>query len=681
MNATIVSPSSRPLAVAPEPASARWRPGSIALIVLSWLLLHIGCLFSPGLLDDVDSVYIEIARQMLVRHDFVTPYIDGVRFFDKPPLMFWLAAGSMHLFGATDWAARLPLALLTLALLLATYALGLRLFAAISPAHAPDRGALYATLALGTSIGAFLYTRFFIPDIVVTLWLTLSIHLFLIAVDRASAQSGSLNRGPSFRPKPEQARRVEGGVERPATKSSASSRSSLLPSFAFAATLAASLLTKGFIGLVFPLGFALLYLALTRQLCLFRHLHLPAATALFLALALPWHILAALRNPAVALPSGLDLPATGGWAWFYLYNEHIARFLSRRIPHDYGQVPIPLFWLLAAVWLVPWVAFLPGALAGRLRDLRNLTAAPRCHQATVTLLLWIALVLGFFTLSARQEYYSLPALPALALLIGGLLARADRNRTVEDSRARQSALAWSRWFLIPLGTLLATACAFFALAARPAPAGTDIATLLAHSTESYNLSLSHLADLTPAAMDLFRLPLALCALAMLIIGPACFLLRRSGLTFAANLTLAAGSTALLLSVHGGLAQFYPILGSKVLAQSILLDQQAHRTAPGQASDLLLIDGELTAGSSLLFYTHQPVHLVDGRINGPWYGSFWPDAPPIFETDATLHQLWAGPRHIYLLTYHADTRSADLARFAPTRILQASGGKAILTNRP
>jgi 4-amino-4-deoxy-L-arabinose transferase-like glycosyltransferase len=59
---------------------------SIALIVLTWLVLQVGGMFSPGLLDDVDSIYIEIAREMLHRHDYVTPYIDGIRFFDKPPL-------------------------------------------------------------------------------------------------------------------------------------------------------------------------------------------------------------------------------------------------------------------------------------------------------------------------------------------------------------------------------------------------------------------------------------------------------------------------------------------------------------------------------------------------------------------------------------------------------------------
>src|SRR5207249_2696338 len=102
--------------IPPQPAASprRWSPRSIAILVLAWLILQIGGLFTPGLLDDVDSVYIEIAREMMQRHDYVTPYINGIRFFDKPPLLYWMAAGSMHLFGIHDWAARLPLALAVL---------------------------------------------------------------------------------------------------------------------------------------------------------------------------------------------------------------------------------------------------------------------------------------------------------------------------------------------------------------------------------------------------------------------------------------------------------------------------------------------------------------------------------------------------------------------------------------
>jgi 4-amino-4-deoxy-L-arabinose transferase-like glycosyltransferase len=660
--------------IAPPPSSTpRWNPRSISLIVLAWLILHIGGLFSPGLLDDVDSVYIEIAREMLKRHDFVTPYIDGIRFFDKPPLMYWLAAGSMHIFGAHDWAGRLPLALLALCLLLSTYALGLRLFRTISPEAHPDRAALYSALALATCIGPYLYTRFFIPDIVVALWLTLSIHAFLIALERTSLYStGHENSGA---PSMAQSYRDMGGIVK--------SRSTLIPCLAFAAVTALNLLTKGFIGLVFPLGFVFFYLATTRQLRLIFKFHLIPSTLVFLAIAAPWHILAAVRNPAIALPTGLGLPAHGGWAWFYLYNEHVARFLSRRIPHDYGQVPIPLFWLLAAIWIFPWTAFLPGAIRHHIRGLK--TRVPHVlreaqtmgnlpgNEAALPLLLWTTLVLGFFTLSARQEYYSLPALPALALMAGGLLARADQDHSGSDAR---SALAWHRWFLVPTGCICAVIAIFFAITAPHTDSHTDIAALLQQGAD-YNLSLGHLFDLTGRAMGLFRTPLTLVGLSMIVIGPITYLLRRSGRTYAANLSLAAAAACLLLCMHEGLVRFYPTLGSKGLAKAILAEQ-AQRPRP---DDQIVIDGELTSGSTLLFYTQQPVHLVNGRINGPWYGSFWPDSPAVFETDASLDRLWASTHRIFLLTYHPDVRTPELSRFAPVRVLAAAGGKSILTNRP
>jgi hypothetical protein len=141
--------------------------------------------------------------------------------------------------------------------------------------------------------------------------------------------------------------------------------------------------------------------------------------------------------------------------------------------------------------------------------------------------------------------------------------------------------------------------------------------------------------------------------------------------------LAAAASCLLLAVHAGLVRFYPTLGSKQLSQSILKAQAAEP----RASDLILIDGELTAGSTLLFYTQQPVHLVNGRVNGPWYGSFWPDSPHIFETDESLRHLWAGSQRLFLLTYHPDQRVPDLSRFGPVRVLASAGGKSVLTNEP
>lgn len=648
--------------VAPATTPHRRRLTSLLLILVPWLVLQLGGLFSPGLLDDVDSVYIEIAREMLVRHDYVTPTVDGIRFFDKPPLMYWMAAGSMKLFGVHDWAARLPLALGVLGLLLSVYALGIRLFAAISPAGDEDRGGLYAALATGISLGPYLYTRFYIPDILVALWLTLAVHMLLLALERADQ-----------------------------------GRSTVLPSLAFAAVTAFNVLTKGLIGLVFPLGFALLYLLWARRLADLRRLPLVRSVLTFLVIAAPWHVLAAIRNPPVAMPPGLGLPARAGWAWFYLYNEHVARFLQRRIPHDYGQVPVPLFWLLLLLWLIPWTAFLPAALLDAIRDLRaprrhsvlldsdqgspthmlvRVAASDRRMEALRSLLTWSGLVLGFFTLSSRQEYYHLPALPALALLVGGFLAEAD-NASLDSFEhssfaKRRQALAASRWFLVPLGVVLFCVCGYFAVSApQPAP-GTTLSSLLSSNPALYNLSLGHVFDLTGKAMGLFRGPLTLVAIGLLLVGPGSHLLRRVGHTFAANLVIAFAMTAVLQGAHAGLVRFYPILGSKELAEAIRAQQRPE--------DVVAIDGELTSGSTILFYTERPVLLVDGRVNGPWFGSFFPDAPDVFLDEGALDRLWSGKRRIFLLTYHPDRRVPDLRAFGAVHAIAESGGKTVLSNR-
>jgi 4-amino-4-deoxy-L-arabinose transferase-like glycosyltransferase len=706
---------------------SRPRPSRIpsyALIVLAWAILQIGGLFTPGLLDDVDSVYIQIAREMLQRHDFVTPTIDGIRFFDKPPLMYWMAAGSMRLFGIHDWAARLPLALGVLALLFATYALGNRLYPP-PPGTSSDRAGLYAALALATCLGPYLYTRFYIPDILIALWMTLAVHLFLIALERVEArvnnqppQNLRLNQN-----QPTQNLRLsenqptqnlmlsENQVPRGFSLGSHSSEeetmgalapipSPLLPMLAFGAVLALSVLTKGLIGIVFPILFVLLYLAFTRNLRALLKLHIPSAAGVFLLIAAPWHILAALRNPPIAMPAGMGLPSHAGWAWFYLYNEHIARFLGQRIPHDYGQVPIPLFWLLLALWLFPWVAFLPSALIDAIRQLRTpslsslrfdsdpdfapdslLHAQPdRSREAALTLLLWPAIILGFFTLSSRQEYYHLPALPALTLLVGGLLAAADLP-SLHKLDARKHALRSSLYFLIPIGTLLFLLCAYFAITAPTPRPGVRLDDLLTSNPALYNLSLGHVFDLTGTAMGFFRGPLTGVALGMLTLGPIAYFVRRGiGKSprphrLTANLLIAGAMTAILLCAHTGLVRFYPILGSKDLALQI--------ESVRKPSDLVLIDGELTAGSTLLFYTSTPAPntlLVNGRVNGPWFGSFWPDSPHIFLFNSDLHSLWAGPQRVFLLTYHPETRIPDLTPFGHVYTFAAAGGKTILTNR-
>ena len=122
---------------------------SVALIVLLWLLLYVPGLWSPPLLDDADSVHAEAAREMMLRHDWSTLYVNGLRYLEKAPLLYWSMAASYEVFGTTDWAARVPLAVGVLALLLSTFFIGRN--------HFSTAAGYYAALVLGLSFGPYIY--------------------------------------------------------------------------------------------------------------------------------------------------------------------------------------------------------------------------------------------------------------------------------------------------------------------------------------------------------------------------------------------------------------------------------------------------------------------------------------------------------------------------------------------
>ncbi|HSB75531.1 MAG TPA: glycosyltransferase family 39 protein, partial [Terriglobales bacterium] len=113
----------------------------VLLIVVVWAAIYVSSLFQPALLDDADSVHAEAAREMVLRHDWVTLHINGIRYLEKAPLLYWGMAASFKTFGVSEWSARLPLALGVLALLLSAYRLGRRLYG--------PEGGFYSALALG----------------------------------------------------------------------------------------------------------------------------------------------------------------------------------------------------------------------------------------------------------------------------------------------------------------------------------------------------------------------------------------------------------------------------------------------------------------------------------------------------------------------------------------------------
>ena len=290
-------------------SAARRNQLFIALIFLVWAVIYLGSLFQPPLMDDADTVHAEAAREMVEHHDWVTLKINGgFRYLEKAPLMYWVMAASFKIFGVHDWSARLPIALGMLALLLVVYRIGRRFYG--------DEGGLYAALALATGFGPFIYTRFMIPEMLVALWLTMGFDFFLMSLDQTLGEQTS------------------------ADQSNRGEQASVLVCWGLAATMALNVLTKGLIGLVFPIGTIFVYLLLTKNLRHLLRLRLFSSFLVFLAIAAPWHLLAGFRNPAQG--------EARGFFWFYFVNEHFLRFLKKRYPADYDTVPLWLFWGLNA---------------------------------------------------------------------------------------------------------------------------------------------------------------------------------------------------------------------------------------------------------------------------------------------------------------------------------------------
>lgn len=281
------------------------RDMAILLVVLGFPFLQF--LGGLPLIDPDEGRYAEIPREMLEHGDFITPTLNYVKYFEKPPLLYWLNAASLKLSGLTEQAARLPSALAGLLTILATYIIARRLFG--------RRTALIAALILGTSAGFVLQSRIILTDMLLTFCLTAALGAFIIACQREGR------------------------------------RSTRFPWYAFYLFCALAMLAKGLIGIVFPAGIIFFYLLLGGRWRLLREMHIASGLALFLAVAAPWFVAVSLRNP--------------GFAHFFFIHEHFERFTST--VHGRYQP----FWFFVPVLLatmLPWSFFIPGALTKAWRD-------------------------------------------------------------------------------------------------------------------------------------------------------------------------------------------------------------------------------------------------------------------------------------------------------------------------
>ncbi|MGA7857029.1 MAG: glycosyltransferase family 39 protein [Terracidiphilus sp.] len=650
----------------PVKAPSAWAAWVLLLAVFA--AVQFASLFTPPLLDDADASHAEAAQHMAETGDFITLKIDSIRYLEKPPLPYWIDAGLYHVFGQNVFATHLQNALAILGCAWLAWLWAERAWG--------RRAALYAALGILTSIGPFLFTRFSIPEALLSFLFLLALYCFLTGMES----------------------------RRPARF------------YVMWIALALATLTKGLIAPVFFAGAAVPLLLLSGQWRRWRQFKPLTGLLLYLAIAAPWHILAGLANPDQGHPIGNHPTPDNvhGFWYFYFVNEHFLRFLGERFPHDYNKMPFVWYWLGHLVWLFPWSLFIPALLvlawktrhswlqhlrrdAGQTvdfyldyaarEDVATYVSRLKFRVRTIWLLgLFTAFTLLFFSISTNQEYYTFPAWPPLLILIAGLVAGIEESRET-DGGTPQLSIAWltsAQAVFTVVGVLAAVALAWGLWVSRGLPYVSDIGTLLAHrDVGGYTLSMSHFFDLTGPSFAALRLPAALAALTLLI-GPAFgWLLRARGKHIGATVSIALTAAVFLVAAHIAFARFEPMLSSKQLADTILRD--------GSPADSFIIYGDQSDASSVIFYTHdflrKPALLVEqqcsptGEGSSLLWGSCYPDAPKIFLNDDQLSVLWGTGARKWI--FAQDTNQSKVEHLLAGRLypVQTIADKALWTDRP
>jgi 4-amino-4-deoxy-L-arabinose transferase-like glycosyltransferase len=665
--------------IMPKTLEIRTHPRQGLSTLTAWLVLaaifaavQLGSLFTPPLLDDADASHAQAAQHMAQSGDWVTLKVDGIRYLEKPPLPYWMEAVLYRIFGENVFATRLPNSLAILGMAWLVWLWAGRAWG--------RRAGFYAALGVLTSIGPFLFTRFAIPEALLSFFLLFALYSFITGLE-------------SRRP---------------------------IRFYGMWASLALALLTKGLIAPLFFIAAAVPLLLLSGLWRRWRDLKPLTGLLLFLAIAAPWHILAGLANPDQGHPVG-NHPTPGnvhGFWYFYFLNEHVFRFLGTRFPHDYNRMPVLWYWLAHLVWLFPWSLFLPAVVvvAWRSRhswlqhlhrdagqtvdfylehsareDVATYVQQLKFRVRSVWLLgLYSAFVLLFFSISTNQEYYTFPAWPTLLILTAAVLSGIEENRAPDltgapaKTREKTAWLTGAQAVFAIAGVLAAAALGWCLWESRHLPFVADIGTLLAHrDVGGYTLSMSHFFDLTGPSFAALRLPASMAAVTLLI-GPAVsWFLRLRHKHLAATTTLALTCALFLVAAHIAFARFEPMLSSKQLADVIV--------QKGSPADSFIIYGDQSDASSVVFYTHnflgKPAYLVlepcspHGAGSSLLWGSCYPDAPKIFLSEDQLSKEWGTGERKWL--FAQDTNQPKVEQLLAGRLypVKSIADKALWTDRP
>ena len=354
------------------------------------------------LLGPDEPRYAQIAREMFGNGDLITPTLGGRPWFEKPALLYWMMIASYKLFGVSEWSARLPAAVSGLLTVVAVFCIGRSLERRVErEAHVLDNAAVphrpeavsndfptglafWCALTAATTLGIVVFSRAASFDIVVTMTMTWALAFFVISELEETAK-----------------RR----------------RGYLLGFYIFSGL---SLLAKGLIGIVLPLGVVSFYYALRRKP--------PEANAAF---SLFWGVPLAL---AIAASWYAPVIWRHGWPFVdqFFIQHQFARYISNKYHHP---APVYFYLLILVPLSLPWTAFFLAGIgkARRWRWRANNKQGVDLDKMMVLAFAWVLVPLLFFSFStSKLPGYIIPVLPAVALISGERLTRLSSNS--EDSK-------------------------------------------------------------------------------------------------------------------------------------------------------------------------------------------------------------------------------------------------------
>jgi 4-amino-4-deoxy-L-arabinose transferase-like glycosyltransferase len=356
--------------------------GAVLLFLASGAFYFYGLGHLPFVGPD-EPRYAQVAREMFLRHDLITPTLGGHTWFEKPALLYWMMIASFKVFGVSEWAARLPAAISGLLTIAAVYCIGSRI-----ERNRADEGlrgyGFWSALASATTLGIVIFARAASFDIILTMTTTWALAFYVLYELEENA-------------------RVR--------------RACLVGFYAF---IGLSLLAKGLVGIVIPIGVVGLYHLLRRRL--------PERNAL---ISLVWGIPLAL---IVAATWYGPVSWRHGWPFIdqFFIQHHFARYVSNKYHH---WRPVYFYLLVIPLLALPWSAFfIDGLLQTRSWLSRAATAAgDRAAESWPKLvafaLAWFLFPLLFFSFAnSKLPGYILPVLPAAALLVGERLSRLSSER-------------------------------------------------------------------------------------------------------------------------------------------------------------------------------------------------------------------------------------------------------------